>query len=183
MKPTHRKPSTNLWPLGIIVAFALFIIGTVALIVIACSNSMDLVSTDYYEQEIHYQTRLDQLSRTRKLGAQASVAYLPGAQRITVNLPASHLRADLVGEVLLYRPSAAGLDRTIKLRLDSNGVQHIDAANLSGGLWKVRVLWAVGKQEYFIDQTMMIVNSHVAHSRYLPFGMVDTAPKNLNARR
>ena len=146
----------NLWPVAILAAFALFISGTVVLIVIACSNPMDLVSADYYEQELQYQARLDQLKRTGELGAQAAVDYVPAAQRITVRLPVSHLGPDLVGNIVLYRPSAARLDRQVKLSPDPHAVQHLDASDLQPGVWKVHVLWSVGKRDYFIDQLIMV---------------------------
>jgi nitrogen fixation protein FixH len=60
------------------------------------------------------------------------------------------------GSVQLYRPSAVKLDRTLQLQPDANGVQKIDAAGLSPGLWKVRVSWRVEQQEYFLDQNVVI---------------------------
>jgi nitrogen fixation protein FixH len=58
--------------------------------------------------------------------------------------------------VQLYRPSAEKLDRQLKLEPDRNGVQRIDAGSLSPGLWKVRVTWSVERQEYFMDQNIVI---------------------------
>ena len=69
------KTSRNLWPLGIIVTFALFFAGTVGLVVMACSQKVDLVSADYYEQELKFQGRIDRVERTRHAATQAAVAY------------------------------------------------------------------------------------------------------------
>lgn len=146
----------SLWPYGIIAAFAIFITGTVALIVLACSHRTDLVSNDYYEQEIKFQNHLDRLRRTKALDVPGSVAYDAAKQRITISLPAEQLRQAVSGRVQLYRPSAAGLDRQLTLAPDSDGVQIVEARDLRPGLWKVRVSWTVGDNDYFMDQKIVI---------------------------
>jgi nitrogen fixation protein FixH len=58
--------------------------------------------------------------------------------------------------VHLYRPSAAGLDRQLALELDAAGVQALDASGLEPGLWRVKVTWSVGGQQYYFDQKVVI---------------------------
>jgi nitrogen fixation protein FixH len=150
------KPSRNLWPLGIILTFALFFAGTVGLIVMAFSQKVDLVSADYYEQELKFQGRIDRVERTRRAATQAAVAYDAARRCITVSLPAEQARHGVTGRIELYRPSAAGLDRAVELAPDAQGVQRLDAAGLAPGLWKVRVSWTVEKQDYFLDQKVVV---------------------------
>jgi len=148
------KPSRNLWPLGLILVFFFFISGTVGLVVMACSQKADLVTADYYEQEIKFQGRMDRLSRTRGLGA--SVAYEAAGRRIRICLPNEHAGHELTGRIELYRPSAAGLDRRLSLEPDTHGIQSLDASGLRSGLWKVRVSWKVGGEEYLMDETVVV---------------------------
>ena len=150
------KTSRNLWPLGIIITFVLFFAGTVGLVVMACSQKVDLVSADYYEQELKFQGRIDRVERTRHAASQATVAYDAARQCITVSLPADQARHEVSGRIELYRPSAAGLDRAVKLEPDANGVQRLDAAGMAPGLWKVRVSWTVENQDYFLDQKVVV---------------------------
>ena len=153
---TPKIKHLNPWPLGIIAAFVVFIAGTAVLILIAGSHKSELVSADYYEREIRFQGQLDRVERTRGLGTYISIAYDKTAQRITIVLPAEHARASLAGQIELYRPSAAGLDRKLKLEPDSTGVQSLDANGLAPGLWKVRVSWTVEDKDYFIDRDLVI---------------------------
>ena len=150
------QTSRNLWPLGIIVTFALFFAGTVGLIVMACSQKVDLVSADYYEQELKFQGRIDRVERTRNTATQGSIAYDAGGKCITVSLPAAQAGHEVSGHIELYRPSAAGLDRAVNLAPDANGVQRVDAAGMAPGLWKVRVSWTVEQQDYFLDQKVVV---------------------------
>jgi hypothetical protein len=150
------QTSRNLWPLGIIVTFVLFFAGTVGLVVMAFSQKVDLVSADYYEQELKFQGRIDRAERTRRAPSQASVAYDAGGKCITVSLPADQAGHDVSGRIELYRPSASGLDRAVKLEPDTKGIQRVDAAGMVPGLWKVRVSWTVEKQDYFLDQKVVV---------------------------
>ena len=150
------KPTRNLWPYGITLAFVLFGVGTTSLIVLACSQKNELVSSGYYEQEIKFQGQIDRLDRTRRLSAQASVAYDHLRKAITISLPTEKPSRGISGRIQLYRPSAAGLDRELPLELNEQGVQSVDVSALRPGLWKVRVSWTAENQDYFIDQKVVV---------------------------
>lgn len=150
------KISRNPWPFGIMLALGLFAAGTLALIVIASSQKVDLVSADYYEQEIQFQSQLDRLNRTAPFGDDVKIAYDAATRRITISLPAEHANPDTAGHIHLYRPSTTGLDRELALNLDAAGGQTVDAAALLPGLWKVRVRWTARNQEYFADRSVMV---------------------------
>ncbi len=148
--------SRNLWPHAIIAVCALFVASTVGLIVMACSQKMDLVSNDYYEQELKYQGQIDRAERTRREAREASVAYDAADEQITVSLPSEQARRQVSGSIELYRPSAAGLDRAVELKPDANGIQRLDAAGLAPGLWKVRVSWIAEKQSYYLERAVVL---------------------------
>ena len=150
------KCSRNLWPYGLILTFVLFLAGTASLVVLACSQRVDLVSSNYYEQELKFQDQIDRLSRTQHLAARTAVAYDGAKKRITVSLPPGPTPPDVTGSIELYRPSAAGLDRQFDLKVDGNGIQSLDATSLLPGLWRIRVSWTANKQEYYIDQKLVI---------------------------
>ena len=153
---TTEAKSFNPWPAAIIITFVVFFAGTVGLVVLAAHQRVDLVSNDYYEQEIRYQQRLDQVSRTSVVRSQVRVSYDPVARAIRITLPAAHAQGRAVGRVHLYRPSEAGLDRDARLELDPQGVQSVNADKLLPGLWKVRVQWKVDGQDYFVDERVII---------------------------
>jgi len=155
------KSTRNPWPFGIIAAFVIFISGTVGLIVMTATQKTDLVSDNYYEQELKYQSRIDSLGRASQPGFhQASATYDPAGKRILISLPAAHAVRKLTGRIQLYRPSAARLDRQFELDPDSNGLQSVDAGELQNGLWKIRVSWNAEGQEYFLERKIVIGASH-----------------------
>lgn len=150
------KPTRNFWPLGVTLAFLVFATGTTTLVVIACAHKTDLVTPDYYEQEIKFQGRLDQLNRTAQLSERVNISYDKATRRITIALPVEHASLETTGQIQLYRPSATGLDRELKLELDAGGAQSVDASSLLPGLWKIRVQWTVSDRNYFTDQSVFV---------------------------
>jgi len=148
--------SRNLWPLGIILTLVVFFAGTVGLVVMACSQRVDLVSPDYYERELKFQGRIEQVERTHRAANQASVAYDATGKCITVSMPANQAGHEISGRIELYRPSASGMDRAIQLAPDVKGTQRLDAAGLAPGLWKVRVSWTFERQDYFLDEKVVV---------------------------
>jgi hypothetical protein len=148
------KTSRNLWPYGIIAAFGLFLSGTAGLIVIAATHPQSLVSGNYYEQEIKYQGRIDGATRAKQSGA--TVNFDSAARRLVISLPATQAGRDLSGQIELYRPSAAGLDRQFKFQPDAEGRQSLDLAGLAEGPWEIRVAWNIGGEDYFLDRKIVI---------------------------
>lgn len=149
-------PARNLWPLGIVIAFATFIAGTAVLIVLAVSHRSELVTPDYYEQEIRHQQHMERVDRTQRLGAQASVSYDAGRQCLVIRIPLAHARAGATGRIHLYRASSSGLDRRLNLEPDSGGLQSIDFAGFPRGPWQVQVSWTAGGKEYYFDRRVVV---------------------------
>lgn len=149
--------SRNPWPLAITGFFIAAIIFIVAFIAFAMRQREDLVSADYYEREVRYQSQLDSMNRSQALAARVVITYEPVARRIVITLPDAYRRG-AAGRVQLYRPSDARLDREVPLALDADGIQHLDATQLQDGLWKVRVKWSVNGQDYFLDQPVIVTS-------------------------
>ncbi len=147
----------NPWPLAITGFFVAAIIFIVAFIAFAMRQREDLVSADYYEREVRYQSQLDSMNRSQSFAAQVVVTYEPSQRRIVITLPAAQSRG-ATGSVQLYRPSDARLDREVPLALDADGIQRLDATTLHDGLWKVRVKWSANGQDYFLDQSVIVTS-------------------------
>ena len=147
--------SRNPWPIAITGFFFVAILFIVTFIAFAMRQREDLVSADYYEREVRYQSRLDSMNRSQALAAQAVVTFEPAQQVIVITLPPAQTQS-ATGNIHLYRPSDARLDRNVPLALNAAGIQRLDAKDLRDGLWKVRVTWSVGGKEYFVDQPVIV---------------------------
>ena len=148
------KPKANLWPLGIVLTFVIFIAGLATAVAIAATHRDHLVSENYYEQELRYQSQIDGAALAEKSGAK--IVFDAVAGRVVVTLPVAQLAQDISGKIELYRPSAPELDRELQLAPDSQGTQMLDVSKFAAGSWLVRARWTAGGQSYFLEQKIKI---------------------------
>ena len=156
-KETTTNPDSqrrSLIPIGLVAFFALFIAFIIGFIVFATRQKMDLVANDYYDQEIKFQQHVDRLNHTLPIKAEIKIDYDSTNHAVTVVAPAD--QRNVTGCVQLYRPSDAKQDRHYSL--NSDGAQRIDTAELTKGLWKVRVQWTNDAREYFFEKPIVIAS-------------------------
>ncbi len=153
-----KPPTTagNLWPYGIIATLVVFACGLAVIAVTAVRQNMDLVRNDYYEADLRYQTQIDRLNRTAGLADETAIEFRAAERTIELRLPAGHGARHPSGSIQIYRPSDAALDRQLELATDATGLQRIDAREMVSGLWKLKVTWQVGGEEYFVDRVVVI---------------------------
>ena len=152
----RSRASFNPWPVSIIAFFTVAILGCASFVVFCSRHPADLVTADYYEQEIRYQSRIDDVQRARQRALATKVTYDFKTHLISITLPRLDAKSRAVGKVQLYRPSSVKLDREVPLEPRADGVQTIDARDLLPGLWKVRVSWTVDHQDYYVDQKLVV---------------------------
>jgi hypothetical protein len=139
----------NPWPYAIVAYFVIFIAAVTTWITFAVRNDQQLVRSDYYEQELKFQTDID--SQTRAANVNISLDYDAAKQIVTISLPGAATN----GSIYFYRPSNAKLDREFTLAL-KNGAQPIDVAQFQSGLWKIRLRWTVNSAEFRYQQSLVL---------------------------
>jgi hypothetical protein len=156
MQIMKTSPRVNLWPISIISFFSVAILGCITFVTFCSRHPADLISPNYYEDEVKYQGHIDRLQQTRERASLASVSYDTGTRTIMVSIPSEIAAGNPTGQIQLYRPSALNQDQLVKLELDARGRQTLNAAKLLPGLWKIRVSWTVAEHQYFIDQRLVV---------------------------
>jgi hypothetical protein len=148
------KTTRNFWPLGIFTAFGLFFVGMASVVVIAATHRDHLVNDNYYEQELKFQSQIDNAARTQKSGA--TIAYDDANRSIVLSLPVAQLAQKFSGVINLYRPAEPKLDREFLLEPRADGKQTLNVSQLASGLWLVRAKWNAGGETYFLEQKITI---------------------------
>lgn len=154
MKPT--QPRIEPWPIGIAGFFVVLIAALATWAVVAQRNREELVSADYYEQEVAYQQQINRLRRSADSGV--VIGFVPVGQGgvIRITWPLASRPGEAQGRVRLYRPSEAALDREVPVLVRADGVQSIDAGALKPGLWKVRVHWGPEDSGYYAEGSVVV---------------------------
>lgn len=155
MNSATTQPTRNLWPHAIIAWFVIFAAALAAWVTMATRQRMDLVRSDYYEEEVRFQHQLDRLNRTAAIRSEVAIHHDATKREVMLQLPAGHLAPRASGQVAFYRPSDAALDFQVPLAVDAAGLQRIGTGGLRGGLWKVRVQWSAAGHDYFFEQVIV----------------------------
>ena len=142
------------WGAGLVVAFVLFAVLIIAMVVISMRQNIDLVSEDYYDRELRHEEQVQKSRRTSALGDSLKVET--SQQSVTVRFPGEYARMHPEGMVTFYRPSDKTKDFSRPLELDSTGTLHVSLAGMDPGIWKLKLEWTWSGTEYYREETVVI---------------------------
>jgi hypothetical protein len=138
------------WGVGIAVVYVLFALSTLGFVAFAMSQPVELVSADYYARSLHHDERLEAEARVRGLGTTFASRLAEDGRTAVVSLPPAQAAE---GTITVYRPSNAGLDRTVALAPDARGEQRIQLPG--SGRWVLKIQWTASNQRYYHEQVMV----------------------------
>ncbi|GAB3821548.1 FixH family protein [Pontibacter rugosus] len=155
MKTSTENKSFTLWPYAIVVCMVMFMGYIASFVYKAMNQDVDLVSKNYYEQEIQYQDHINMMDRTKAAG-NVAITYNHDIKGILVQLPESFKGQPIQGKVNLFRPSDDQLDQELPLQLGRDLSQLIETEKLQTGLWKVRVSFTAKNETYYAEQNIQV---------------------------
>ena len=129
------------WGTGIVIAFGLFMTFILFFVFKVQSNSKydnELVTENYYQQELKVQGNIDRASNANALVDKVTINKV--SEGIQIAFPKDFDYTAITGNVSLYRPSNQKLDAEIKISLSSSNLL-IPKSNLVGGLWDITIEW------------------------------------------
>jgi hypothetical protein len=140
------------WGNKLLLVFALFG-GGISYMVYRCMQTpVDLVSKDYYKDELTYQYVIDGAHRAAALSAQPLLSAIPAG--VHIQLPPEMKRHSLSGRIRFYCAADAGRDRDIVLAPGPDGSQTIPKETLLPGQYTVSISWETGGTNYFSQQAL-----------------------------
>jgi len=140
------------WGHYIFISFAVFVLLILYMVFRSYQTNNDLVSEDYYVQELDYQTVIDKSKRADSLAQ--DIRWVSEAQGIKIIYP-SQLN-DIVGSIHLIRPSDKELDLRIDIQQDTANSQIIPMSALHRGKYIIQVDWSHEAVEYFTEGVVFV---------------------------
>ncbi|HEY0274216.1 MAG TPA: FixH family protein [Chitinophaga sp.] len=137
------------WGNGLTIAFCGFALLIGTLVYKSTHTKFDLVSEQYYDDEIHFQ---QQIEGARNAAKRTPVAVSQDDRFITLQFPDS-LRPS--GQAWFYYPTDAQHDRHFALQTN-NGLQRIAKAQLQKGHCWIKLRWQADAVNYYTEQEMKI---------------------------
>jgi hypothetical protein len=142
------------WGLRITFLYVGFVVMILALVGLTMRQKVDLVSKDYYEQELRYQDKIDKINRTRELAEQLTWGVKSDA--ITLLFPSTLVDKHISGTIFFFNPSDASKDKNVVIQINSKGEQTIPTEILHKGHYKMQINWASGKEEFYNEGVIQI---------------------------
>ncbi len=142
------------WGIKIAGLYVGFVILILSLVSMAMRQNVDLVSKDYYEQELNYQDKIDKTNRSRSLKEPLSWEVKQGV--LALKFPEQFKGQKINGSIYFFRPSDAAMDKIIAMPTDTSSVRNISTNKLKKGLYKMQVSWEVDKEEYYNEGIIQI---------------------------
>lgn len=142
------------WGTGLVVSFLVFAAAILIMVYISMHREVDLVSDDYYQQELKHQEQIDNSKRSNALAVQPTINVTGTV--IALKLPNTFSPANTSGTLTFYRPADRKRDFVLPLKLDSSGVQTVQASALQKGLWRIKISWRQQNQSYYHEEPIML---------------------------
>lgn len=138
------------WGNRIVVVFILFASFIGYMVIKAFQEDIDLVSEDYYAQEINYQNKLNSLANAAEDDKSVLVKQMGG--QILIEFPET--RAS--GKIHFYHPSRKIFDRIFEIDLSHGNIQKIDRSELIAGNYRININWKANNTDYFQQSKIFI---------------------------
>jgi hypothetical protein len=140
------------WGIRITIIYIGFVALILTLVLTSMNSKVELVSKDYYQQELRYEERIRAMQNNNALIETIEVGV---NQRCVVLAYPQHMREDkFAGTVTLFRPSDAGQDLSVAMLPDAAGGQRVCSPQLRKGLYKVQLLWRMGDKDYYKEEVV-----------------------------
>ena len=142
------------WGHKLIGAFLAFGAMTSYMVYRTTTANIDLVSNEYYKDEVAYQQVIDGTNLANRLSAPVQVRQ--EGSDIVIQFPGEMKHTPVKGEALFYCAVDARRDKTIPLQLSDNAEQHVASGQFVPGRYMVKFSWTSGNREYHSQQPVQI---------------------------
>src|SRR5688500_5500774 len=113
------------WGHKLTIGFMAFATMIIYLVVQSMHTKYDLVSKEYYKEEMHYQQVIDGTSRANQLSNRATITQ--ENDQLIIQLPKEMEQKVITGSLLFYSADNAQKDKTLPLHVNDNAMQTIDS--------------------------------------------------------
>ena len=141
------------WGWKIMIVYGGFVILILSMVIASNRQHFDLVSKDYYEEEIAYQKVIDagknQSCLSQPLGIHAN------DKMVVIDFPAEFKDKVLSGTVQFYSPVNSDWDRNYKITSQNNGLT-IDRTALRNTRYTIKISCTVDGENYYQESEILL---------------------------
>lgn len=135
------------WGKKIAIVYLIFVVVIVLMVWISFSTPTDLVSKDYYAQELAYQQKIDAIQREKQLDTSIETQWVDSGLKLWY--PKARQGADFNGKVLFYCPSDLSKDHQVPMLFNDQGDFFVKRINIKKGYYQVQLTWENNQKLYY----------------------------------
>lgn len=144
------------WGVGIFTVYGIFAVAVLGFVFFASSQKFDLVTDDYYGEQIKHQQQIDREKRAKGLETPLQLVYNNAQKSVELSFPQNVPQENISGHILFFRPSDAAQDKVITIDVSPQNKQTIDVNSLSKGNWRAKVFWKISETEYYNEFSFFV---------------------------
>ncbi|RMG16764.1 MAG: hypothetical protein D6730_24760 [Bacteroidetes bacterium] len=136
------------WGTKIALVYSAFVLLMLGLVFAASRVDFQLVTKDYYQQELDYENRITEMKQLAMLDEPLQI--MAQDEKLRIVFPSQALPE--AGSVHLYRPSNQQYDQHFELKEEASPAFEIDTANLPRGLWRLKIRWKANGKYFYTEK-------------------------------
>jgi hypothetical protein len=140
------------WGKWIVVSFLLFAGLMTTIVTISMKQDVNLVSSQYYQDDLDFQQQLVRKNNTETLLVKPEIIITE--KKLQVNFPKETYVES--GVIKLFRPSTDKLDQNFVLQPSKESMQVFILKTLDRGAYRVKMTWRVGDKEYYLEKFVVV---------------------------
>jgi len=140
------------WGKWIVVSFLLFAGFMAVIVTISMRQDVNLVSSQYYQDDLDFQQQLDRKNNTAALTQQPEITLTE--QQLQVSFPENASIES--GVIKLFRPSSDKLDQNFVLQASSESDHVFAVKPLGRGAYRIKMTWKMEDKEYYLEKFVVI---------------------------
>jgi len=142
------------WGRSLILVFIVFAAFMGYLVYRASGTHFDLVSKEYYKDELRYQDKIDGFRNAAAM--EAVQLRVDSTGILQIRFPEQMKGKPVQGSLWLYCKTDAGKDLHIPLAKDTTGMRVINVSGKASGKYQAKLHWEVLRVPYEFEQEIII---------------------------
>ncbi|MEX6686022.1 FixH family protein [Danxiaibacter flavus] len=141
------------WGNKLLIVFGVFAIGMGTLVYKCMNVKFDLVSKDYYKDELRYQDKIDGMKNASQIG---EINVSENDRQVIIAFPAEVKGYKIKADAWFYCKTNADLDRRLTLSVNDDGTSVIDKNLLLKQDYQLKLSWETGDKKYYTEKDIKV---------------------------
>lgn len=142
------------WGHKILLVFIAFVAMMFTLVYKSMKTDFDLVSKEYYKDELAFQEVIDGKNNALALSTPSNVSI--EEKDLVIQLPEEMKNTNLKGSIWFYCPVDASFDKKMDLATDKDARQLVAISGFQPANYIVKLQWNVDGKKYYSEQAIRI---------------------------